>query len=129
LLGKDDGVRDVMAKILIVDDEEMTLEMLSTFLELSGHQPLTAMDTQQGWSVLGYEQPQAILLDIQLPDKNGLEMCRELRQDERTVHLPIVMISAHAPPMIEQAMSAGADEYLAKPIKLKTLQATLDSLL
>lgn len=118
-----------MAKILIVDDEEMTLEMLSTFLELSGHQPLTAMDTQQGWSVLGYEQPQAILLDIQLPDKNGLEMCRELRQDERTVHLPIVMISAHAPPMIEQAMSAGADEYLAKPIKLKTLQATLDSLL
>ena len=129
MLGKDDGVRDVMAKILIVDDEEMTLEMLSTFLELSGHQPLTAMDTQQGWSVLGYEQPQAILLDIQLPDKNGLEMCRELRQDERTVHLPIVMISAHAPPMIEQAMSAGADEYLAKPIKLKTLQATLDSLL
>ncbi len=118
-----------MAKILIVDDEELTLEMLSTFLELSGHQALTALDTRQGWSVLDHEDPQAILLDIQLPDKNGLAMCRELRSDRRTADVPIIMISAHAPPMTDEALAAGADGYLSKPIQLKTLQSTLADIL
>jgi DNA-binding response OmpR family regulator len=114
-----------MAKILIIDDEALTLEMLSTFLALSGHEPLSAIDSRQGWSILDYEEPEAILLDIQLPDTNGLVMCRELRQRPETANLPIIMISAHAPPMVSEAQQAGADDYLAKPIDLKTLQSTL----
>ncbi|MEO0561202.1 MAG: response regulator [Chloroflexota bacterium] len=114
-----------MAKILIIDDEELTLEMLSTFLRLSGHEPLSAIDSRQGWSILDYEEPEAILLDIQLPDTNGLIMCRELRAKPETADLPIIMISAHAPPMIAEAEEAGANDYLAKPIDLRTLQTTL----
>lgn len=114
-----------MAKILIIDDEELTLEMLATFLSLTGHEPLKAIDSRQGWSILDYEEPEAILLDIQLPDTNGLTMCRDLRNNPNTADLPIIMISAHAPPMIREAQEAGATDYLAKPIDLKTLSLTL----
>ncbi len=118
-----------MAKILIIDDEELTLEMLATFLQLSGHHALSAIDSRQGWSILSQEDPEAILLDIQLPDKNGLVMCRELRENPDTADLPIIMISAHAPPLIEEALQAGATSYLAKPINLKTLQSALAEVL
>ncbi|MAS32629.1 MAG: hypothetical protein CL610_01400 [Anaerolineaceae bacterium] len=114
-----------MAKILIVDDEPLTVEMLSTFLSLSGHQPIGALSTNQTWDKLAYEEPDAILLDIMLPDGNGLEICKKLREDSRWVTTPVIMISAHTPPMIEEAKQAGANSYLAKPIKLDSLRATL----
>jgi len=114
-----------MAKILVVDDEPLTLEMLATFLKISGHEPLRAQDSRQGWAILGYESPQLILLDIQLPDTNGLTMCRQLRDQPETAEMPIIMISAHAPPKIKEAEEAGANNYLMKPIRLPQLQATL----
>ncbi|MFZ4814054.1 MAG: response regulator [Phototrophicaceae bacterium] len=114
-----------MAKILIIDDEELTLDMLATFLQISGHEPITAIDSRQGWSKLEFEEPEAILLDIQLPDTNGLIMCRQLRDNPDMADVPIIMISAHAPPMIREAEAAGADGYLMKPINLLNLQTTL----
>lgn len=118
-----------MAKILVIDDEALTLEMLSTFLTISGHEALQAIDSRQGWSILDYEDPEAILLDIQLPDTNGLVMCKQLRQNPETADLPVIMISAHAPPMNNEAKEAGADDYLAKPINLQQLQSTLAKIL
>ena len=114
-----------MAKILIVDDEPLTVEMLSTFLTLSGHQPIGALSANQTWDKLAYEEPDAVLLDIMLPDGNGLEICKQLRADARWQDLPIIIISAHAPPMTREAEAAGASGYLAKPIKLNTLQDAL----
>lgn len=118
-----------MAKILIIDDEQMTLDMLATFVEISGHQSLKAIDSRQGWSILDYESPEAILLDIQLPDANGLDMCRELKTNAKTAHLPIIMISAHFPPLIAEAQEVGADDYLAKPIKIQVLRSKLEEYL
>jgi DNA-binding response OmpR family regulator len=118
-----------MAKILIVDDEVLTLEMLSAFLKISGHEALEAIDTRQGWSILDYEKPEAILLDIQLPDGNGLHMCKQLREKPNFSKTPIIMISAHSPPKIKEAEQAGATDYLAKPIRLNVLQETLAKLL
>jgi DNA-binding response OmpR family regulator len=114
-----------MAKILIVDDEPLTVDMLSIFLNLSGHQPVGALSVNQAWDKLAYEEPQVILLDIMLPDGNGLELCAELRAKTDTASLPIIMISAHAPPMVTEATKAGANGYLAKPIKLDALVAML----
>ncbi|MEZ4670272.1 MAG: response regulator [Anaerolineae bacterium] len=116
-----------MAKILIVDDEHMTVEMLSTFLNLIGHEAVGALSGRQTWDKLAYEEPDLILLDIMLPDDNGLDICRKLRQNESTSHLPIIMISAHFPPMTEEATTAGATGYLAKPIKLDALKAALSA--
>ena len=115
-----------MAKILIIDDEQMTLDMLAIFVEMSGHESLKAIDSRQGWSILDYETPEAVLLDIQLPDTNGLLMCKELKQNEKFANLPIIMISAHFPPLIAEAEEAGADDYLAKPINIKTLRSMLE---
>ena len=114
-----------MAKILVVDDEQLTLEMLSTFLKLIGHQAITALSARQTWDKLAYEEPDLVLLDIMLPDDNGLEICRKMRLNEATKTVPIIMISAHFPPMTEEATSAGATGYLMKPIKLDMLKAAI----
>ena len=84
-----------MAKILIVDDEYMTIEMLTTFLGLIGHQAVGALSGRQTWDKLAYEEPDLILLDIMLPDDNGLNICRKLRLNAATEKTPIIMISAH----------------------------------
>lgn len=114
-----------MAQILIVDDEYLTTEMLSTFLNIIGHQATEAYSGHEMWTKLHYTQPDAILLDIMLPDSNGLELCRDLRADERTAKVPIIIISAHAPPMNREADAAGADAYLVKPISLQRLRDVL----
>jgi CheY-like chemotaxis protein len=116
-----------MAKILIVDDEHLTTEMLGTFLRIIGHDSVEAFSSSQAWDKLSFEEPDAILLDIMLPDVNGLEMCRQLRENPATKHLPIIMISAHAPPMNREADAAGANAYLVKPINLQNLKTTLAS--
>src|SRR5215216_6220372 len=108
-----------MARILIVDDEHLIVEMLSTFLRLLGHQSIDAYSCRQAKDRLAYEEPDAILLDIMLPDSSGIDLCRELRAEAATAHLPIIIISAHAPPMIQQATEAGANAYLSKPINLQ----------
>lgn len=114
-----------MAKILIVDDESMIVDMLSTFLRLLGHEAVDAYSSRQARDRLAYLEPDAMLLDIMLPDTNGIELCRELRAESATANLPIIIISAHAPPMIQEAMNAGANGYLAKPINLQALRNAL----
>jgi len=114
-----------MAKILVVDDEQLTCEMLSTFLKLIGHQAITALSARQTWDKLAYEEPDLVLLDIMLPDDNGLDICRKLRLNEATKTTPIIMISAHFPPMTAEATEAGATGYLMKTIKLDMLKAAL----
>jgi CheY-like chemotaxis protein len=114
-----------MAKILIVDDEQLTIDMLTAFLSLIGHQAIGALSGRQAWDKLAYEEPAAILLDIMLPDTNGIDICRQLRKNGHTANVPIIMISAHAPPMIREADAAGANGYLPKPIKLDALKSAL----
>lgn len=99
--------------------------MLSTFLSLIGHQPISALSGRQTWDKLAYEDPVAILLDIMLPDDNGLDICRALRSKPETAHLPVIMISAYNPPLVAEASAAGANGYLAKPINLKDLKTAL----
>ena len=114
-----------MAKILIVDDEHLTTEMLGTFLKIIGHQSIEALNSREAWDKLTYESPDAILLDIMLPDVNGLDMCRQLRANPSTATLPIIMISAYAPPLTKEATEAGANAYLAKPINITGLKNAL----
>lgn len=118
-------MRGVMAKVLIVDDEPMTTDMLSAFLNLIGYESITAHSGRQTWEQLAYEEPDLVLLDIMLPDYNGLDICRLLRTNEPTRNLPIIMISAHHPAMESEATQAGANGYLMKPIKLDKLRAIL----
>lgn len=119
-------VKCFMAKILVVDDEPLTVDMLTTFLTLIGHQSIGAFSGRQTWDKLLYEEPDAVLLDIMLPDEDGLDICRRLRAEPRTSQLPIIMISAYSPPKLKEAEAAGANGYLIKPIKLNDLKAALE---
>jgi CheY-like chemotaxis protein len=114
-----------MAQILIVDDEHMIVDMLSTFLRLLGHETVDAYSSRQAKDRLAYLEPDVVLLDIMLPDINGIDLCRELKGEPSTAKLPIIMISAHAPPMIKEANEAGANGYLPKPINLQALRGAL----
>jgi CheY-like chemotaxis protein len=116
-----------MAKILIVDDEPLTVEMLATFLRIIGHEAYEALNAHQTWDQLAIHTPDAILLDIMLPDANGLDLCREIRERPDFATLPILVISAAAPPRTAEATAAGATGYLAKPVKLGDLKLKLES--
>jgi CheY-like chemotaxis protein len=114
-----------MALVLVVDDEPLTLELMSTFLRFIGHEAMEALTSRQALEQVRQQTPDAILLDIMLPDINGVELCRQLRADPATAGVPIIMISAIAPPQMRESMEAGANAYLTKPITLQTLKAAL----
>jgi CheY-like chemotaxis protein len=115
-------------KILVVDDEHLTVDMLSHFLTLSGYEPVGVYSSRQMWDRLAYDVPDAILLDIMLPDGDGVDLCRKLMTDPATQHIPIIMISARNPPATSESQAAGAKEYFNKPIDLKRLQQALQNL-
>ncbi len=114
-----------MAKVLIVDDEPMTTEMLAAFLRILGHESADAFNCRHAWDKLTSYAPDVILLDIMLPDQNGIEMCRDLRARPETRTVPVIMISAIAPAKTEEAAAAGANGYLSKPISIASLKNAL----
>lgn len=119
-----------MATILVVDDEVDAVNLYGTWLTKNGYRVLTASDGQQALHVARTAQPDLILLDVMLPNINGIEVCRRLRADERTGHIPVVLITAYDPAVGRvEALMAGASDYITKPIALKDLAERLRVLL
>ena len=103
--------------ILIVDDNEPNLKLFSFLLSGRDYEVKTAMSAAQALEVLQQIIPHLILLDIQLPDIDGLELTRRLKSDPRTSGICIVAVTAYAMKGDEErAMAAGADGYISKPI-------------
>lgn len=119
-----------MAKILLVEDNEMNLDMLSRRLEKRGHQILIAMDGAQGVALAQSEMPNLILMDMSLPVMDGWEATRRLKGAPDTSHIPIIALTAHAVAGDrERCLEAGCDEYENKPVKFPQLIAKIDMLL
>lgn len=119
-----------MAKILLVEDNEMNLDMLSRRLEKRGHQILIATDGAQGVALAQSEQPNLILMDMSLPVMDGWEATRRLKGAADTHHIPIIALTAHAVAGDrERCLEAGCDEYENKPVKFPQLIAKIDRLL
>ena len=114
------------ATILIVDDNPSNLNLLETLLQSDGHQ-LTTAQTGQGALDLVARAPlfDLVLLDVVLPDINGLEVCRRLKNDPATAHIPVVLISAVRTDddSIRKGLQTGADGYLVKPIEDTAVRA------
>ena len=109
-----------MKKILVVDDDAAVLEMVQLALEGAGYRVQTSLNGacfQQMHSDL----PDLILLDILLSGEDGRELCRQLKDDEQTRHIPVILFSAHFSAMDITAMS-GADAFLPKPFHLVELK-------
>ena len=116
-------------KLLIVDDEPFTVEMLQTFLQISGYETVGAYNGEDGLVLIKVERPELLILDLMLPDIEGYEVCRRIRQNPETATIPVLILSARAESSSkERAMAAGADAYLTKPVKLPELLAELEKI-
>ena len=111
-----------MAKILIVEDNEMNRDMLSRRLERKGFDVVMAEDGKVGVNMSKSETPDLILMDLSLPVMDGWEATSTIKADDETKNIPIIVLTAHAMAGDrEKALEAGADEYDTKPIEFKRL--------
>ena len=109
------------ASILIVDDNPDNLELTKVLLECEGFEVRTAEDAPQALNALATHRPQLILMDVQLPGMDGLELTRRLRADRAFEDVIIVALTAYAMKGDEEnARAAGCDGYISKPIDTRT---------
>jgi two-component system phosphate regulon response regulator PhoB len=118
------------AKILIVDDEPDALEILGFKLREAGFTPLLARDGAKALIAARDERPDLIVLDLMLPEVDGLEICKILRRDPLTATVPIIMLTARAAEMDRVlGLELGADDYVTKPFSPRELVLRIRKLL
>lgn len=117
-------------KILIVDDEPDILEFLQYNLRKEGYQVVTAPDGLQAIDVATREKPNLILLDIMMPEMDGVEACRQLRSRKEFDDTPIAFLTARDEDFSQiAALDVGGDDYITKPIKPRVLTSRINALL
>ena len=119
-----------MPRILLVEDNEANRDMLFRRLHRSGYSVITAQDGAEGHALACSEDPDLILMDVNLPVMTGFEATRRLKRNELTRHIPIIALTAHA--MVtdrEMAFEAGCDDYDTKPVEFARLCEKIENFL
>ena len=117
-------------QLLIIEDEEDIIELVGYNLAREGYKIASRMSGEDGVAAARTLLPELIILDLMLPGIDGLEVCRALKQDERTRHIPIVMLTARGEePDIVRGLELGADDYITKPFSPKVLVARVRAVL
>ncbi len=117
-----------MANILIIDDELGIRKTLGLFLEIRGHRTYLAEDVRTGLSTLAAQHVDAVICDVLLPNRSGLEFLEEVRKSQPT--LPVIMISGEPTRRVKQiAKNLNAYDFLAKPIHSDTICKLVDQAL
>jgi two-component system cell cycle response regulator DivK len=107
-----------LAKVLIVEDNPANMKLATFLLQSAGHTVLNATDAEAGLMLARGEQPQLILMDIQLPGMDGLQATVLLKRDDATRAIPVIALTALAMKGDEERIrSAGCDGYIAKPMR------------
>jgi two-component system phosphate regulon response regulator PhoB len=111
-----------MKKVLIIEDEKDLAELLAFNLEKEGYSATSVHDGKLGLERAGEEIPDLILLDLMLPGLHGTEVCKALRKDQRTAHIPIIMITAKGDEIDRVVgFEVGADDYIVKPFSMREM--------
>lgn len=119
-----------LKKILIVDDEPDILEFLRYNLKREGYDVVTAPDGKQALAVAASEKPDLIILDIMMPEMDGVEVCGRLRSMKEFQHTPVAFLTARDEDFSQiAALDSGGDDYITKPIKPRVLVSRIQALL
>lgn len=119
-----------MAKILIVDDSPSQLYNMQQLIEGMGHETITAEDGKEGVERARAELPDLVLMDVVMPNLNGFQATRSLSRDERTSHIPVVLVTTKNQETDRLwGLRQGAKGYLTKPVQTRELQTTINELL
>ena len=109
-----------MSMILIVEDNEKNLKLVRDVLQFKGHQTIEAMTGTEGLRLARESRPDLVLMDIQLPDIDGITALARLRADPQTKNMPVVAVSASVMPDEQQKIAAsGFDAFITKPLNVK----------
>ncbi len=119
-----------MAKVLLIEDNEMNRDMLSRRLIKRGYEVVMAIDGQQGIDMAVSEKPDLILLDMSLPVVDGWEAVKQIKANPLSAKAPLIALTAHAMAADrERAISAGCDDFDTKPVELPRLLGKMETLL
>lgn len=120
----------MVRKILVVDDEAVLVETIAYNLEQAGYAVVTAADGASALEAAQREKPDLIILDLMLPEMDGLEVCRQLRRESNTSTTPIMMLTAKGEEIDKVVgLEVGADDYVTKPFGRRELLARVRALL
>jgi CheY-like chemotaxis protein len=114
------------SRVLVVDDDPEIVTFLATLLELEGIESQVATSAAAAQALLDRGLPSLVLLDIAMPDRDGLDLCRALKKDPRTRDVPVFVVSARpGKDVVERALAAGAEEFIRKPFENQELIARI----
>lgn len=115
-----------MARILIIDDNPTNLKLVAYLVRSKGHEVGTALDADAAMAEIASSRPDLILMDLQLPGVDGLELTRRLKSDDATKDIVIIAVTAYAMKGDQdKAVAAGCDDYVTKPIDTRILPETI----
>jgi len=117
-------------RILVVEDEEDILELITYNLTREGYRVTGAGSGEEALDMISQDPPDLILLDIMLPGKDGLEVCRKLKSDSRTARIPVIMVTAKGEEAdVVVGLELGAEDYVSKPFSPRILIARIRAVL
>jgi two-component system cell cycle response regulator len=121
---------DTAISILLVDDNEQNLELMSAYIEELGCTVRMARDGVEALEAVESQKPDIILLDVMMPRMSGFQVCKKLKSEDGTKEIPIVMVTALSEVSdVEHAVDVGADDFLSKPVNRLELLTRVRSLL
>lgn len=124
------SLKEAMAKILLIEDNEMNRDMLSRRLKRKGFEVVIAADGDQGVQLAREERPDIILMDMSLPVLDGWQATQQIKASAETGSIPIIALTAHAlAGDREKSLNAGCDEYETKPVDFPRLMAKIETFL
>lgn len=117
-------------RIIVADDEKDIVELVSFNLEQEGYTVFRAFDGRRALEMVKAERPALVVLDLMMPEMNGMEVCRMIRANADTVDLPVIMLTAKSDPLDKiLGLEIGADDYITKPFHVRELIARVRSVL
>jgi len=117
-------------KVVIVEDEPDAAEMFAEMMRVSGYQVVKSYSSTPAISIIRTEMPDAVILDVMMPDVSGIEVLRYMRREPKLMNIPVVIVSAKSMPSdIKTGMDAGASMYLAKPVGFAELREAVEKVI